>query len=246
MGKLSALLNPLTYVVINLAIVAILKTGSVRVDAGVITQGQLIALYNYMSQILVELIKFANLILNITKSVACAGRISQVLETKSSMADGQDALPDGSGSPALQFCGVSFRYPGAGADALSSISFSAAPGQTIGVIGGTGAGKSTLANLIPRFYDATQGQVLVCGEDVRQLRLQAPRPRSASCRRRRCSSPAPSATISAGAMPRPAMKTSGRRCRTRRPTRSSAASRAGWTRKSSPAGAISPAASASG
>ena len=93
-GKLSALLNPLTYVVINLAIVAILKTGSVRVDAGVITQGQLIALYNYMSQILVELIKFANLILNITKSVACAGRISQVLETKSSMADGQDALPD--------------------------------------------------------------------------------------------------------------------------------------------------------
>lgn len=145
-------------------------------DAGVITQGQLIALYNYMSQILVELIKFANLILNITKSVACAGRISQVLETKSSMADGQDALPDGSGSPALQFCGVSFRYPGAGADALSSISFSAAPGQTIGVIGGTGAGKSTLANLIPRFYDATQGQVLVCGEDVRQLRLQALRP----------------------------------------------------------------------
>ena len=144
-GKLSALLNPLTYVVINLAIVAILKTGSVRVDAGVITQGQLIALYNYMSQILVELIKFANLILNITKSVACAGRIS-------------------------------FRYPGAGADALSSISFSAAPGQTIGVIGGTGAGKSTLANLIPRFYDATQGQVLVCGEDVRQLRLQALRP----------------------------------------------------------------------
>ena len=175
-GRLSALLNPLTYVVINLAIVAILKTGSVRVDAGVITQGQLIALYNYMSQILVELIKFANLILNITKSVACAGRISQVLETKSSMADGQDALPDGSGSPALQFCGVSFRYPGAGADALSDISFSAAPGQTIGVIGGTGAGKSTLANLIPRFYDATQGQVLVCGEDVRQLRLQALRP----------------------------------------------------------------------
>ena len=149
-GKLSALLNPLTYVVINLAIVAILKTGSVRVDAGVITQGQLIALYNYMSQILVELIKFANLILNITKSVACAGRISQVLETKSSMTDGQDALPDGSGSPALQFCGVSFRYPG--------------------------AGKSTLANLIPRFYDVTQGQVLVCGEDVRQLRLQALRP----------------------------------------------------------------------
>ena len=171
-GKLSALLNPLTYVVINLAIVAILKTGSVRVDAGVITQGQLIALYNYMSQILVELIKFANLILNITKSVACAGRISQVLETKSSMADGQDALPDGSGSPALQFCGVSFRYPGAGADALSDISFSAAPGQTIGVIGGTGEGKSTLVSLIPRFYDALSGTVKVDGRDVREYTLE--------------------------------------------------------------------------
>ena len=175
-GRISALMNPLTYVLINSAIVALIWTGAWQVERGALTQGQVVALVNYMSQILVELIKFANLILNITKSVACAGRISQVLETKSSMADGQDALPDGSGSPALQFCGVSFRYPGAGADALSDISFSAAPGQTIGVIGGTGAGKSTLANLIPRFYDATQGQVLVCGEDVRQLRLQALRP----------------------------------------------------------------------
>ena len=172
-GKLSALLNPLTYVVINLAIVAILKTGSVRVDAGVITQGQLIALYNYMSQILVELIKFANLILNITKSVACAGRISQVLETKSSMTDGQDALPDGSGSPALQFCEVSFRYPGAGADALSDISFSAAPGQTIGVIGGTGCGKSSLVNLICRLYDVDEGCVKVGGVDVRRYDMEA-------------------------------------------------------------------------
>ena len=178
-GKLSALLNPLTYVVINLAIVAILKTGSVRVDAGIITQGQLIALYNYMSQILVELIKFANLILNITKSVACAGRISQVLETKSSMADGQDALPDGSGSPALQFCGVSFRYPGAGADALSDISFSAAPGQTIGVIGGTGSGKSSLVNLIPRFYDATEGSVEIFGRPVQSYPRDALRGRVA-------------------------------------------------------------------
>ena len=165
-GRLSALLNPLTYVIINLAIVAILRVGGVRVNEGAITQGQLIALYNYMWQILVELIKFANLILNITKSVACAGRISQVLETKSSMADGQDALPDGSGSPALQFCGVSFRYPGAGADALSDISFSAAPGQTIGVIGGTGSGKSSLISLIPRFYDATEGSVEIFGRPV--------------------------------------------------------------------------------
>ena len=176
-GKLSALLNPLTYVVINLAIVAILKTGSVRVDAGIITQGQLIALYNYMSQILVELIKFANLILNITKSAACAGRISQVLDTKSSMADGAGTLPDGAGAPELEFRHVSFRYPQAGADALTDISLCAAPGETIGVIGGTGSGKSTLANLIPRFYDATEGCVLVRGENVKSLQLQALRTR---------------------------------------------------------------------
>ena len=162
-GRLSALLNPLTYVIINLAIVAIL--------------GQLIALYNYMSQILVELIKFANLILNITKSAACAGRISQVLDTKSSMVSGADALPDGAGEAELEFRHVSFRYPQAGADALTDISFCAAPGETIGVIGGTGSGKSTLANLIPRFYDATDGQVLVRGEDVKTLQLQALRTR---------------------------------------------------------------------
>ena len=176
-GKLSALLNPLTYVIINLAIVAILRVGGVRVNEGVITQGQLIALYNYMSQILVELIKFANLILNITKSVACAGRISQVLDTKSSMVSGADALPDSAEAPELEFRHVSFRYPQAGADALTDISFCAAPGETIGVIGGTGSGKSTLANLIPRFYDATDGQVLVRGEDVKTLQLQALRTR---------------------------------------------------------------------
>ena len=176
-GRLSALLNPLTYVIINLAIVAILRVGGVRVNEGAITQGQLIALYNYMSQILVELIKFANLILNITKSAACAGRISQVLDTKSSMVSGADALPDGAGEAELEFRHVSFRYPQAGADALTNISFCAAPGETIGVIGGTGSGKSTLANLIPRFYDATDGQVLVRGEDVKTLQLQALRTR---------------------------------------------------------------------
>ena len=165
-GKLSALLNPLTYVIINLAIVAILRVGGVRVNEDVITQGQLIALYNYMY-----------LILNITKSVACAGRISQVLDTKSSMVSGADALPDSAEAPELEFRHVSFRYPQAGADALTDISFCAAPGETIGVIGGTGSGKSTLANLIPRFYDATAGCVLVRGEDVKSLRLQALRTR---------------------------------------------------------------------
>ena len=166
-GRLSALLNPLTYVIINLAIVAILRVGGVRVNEGAITQGQLIALYNYMSQILVELIKFANLILNITKSAACAGRISQVLDTKSSMADGAGTLPDGAGAPELEFRHVSFRYPQAGADALTDISLCAAPGETIGVIGGTGSGKSSLVNLIPRYYDATQGKILIDGKNVK-------------------------------------------------------------------------------
>ena len=241
-GKLSALLNPLTYVVINLAIVAILKTGSVRVDAGVITQGQLIALYNYMSQILVELIKFANLILNITKSVACAGRISQVLETKSSMADGQDALPDGSGSPAPSRSAIPAR-------ARTRSAASASPPRP----GRPSASSAAPVRANPRWRTSSRGfttrrrdRSLCAAKTCGSCGCRRCGPRSVSCRRRRCSSPAPSATISAGAMPRPAMKTSGRHCRTRRPIRSSAASRADWTRKSSPAGAISPAASASG
>ena len=176
-GRLSALLNPLTYVVINLAIVAILKTGSVRVDAGVITQGQLIALYNYMSQILVELIKLANLIITITKAAACARRIESVFDENSSMTfPGEPAQDDPTAQDAVVFENVALRYSGAGAESLSGLSFRVRRGQTVGIIGGTGAGKSTLANLIPRFYDATHGHVLVCGEDVRQLRLQALRP----------------------------------------------------------------------
>lgn len=172
-GLLSAVLNPLTYVLINLAIVAILRTGSVRVDSGAITQGELIALYNYMSQILIELIKFANLILNLTRSAACAGRIWQVLQLQCDMPDGTLPLPQNETAPALEFRGVSLQYPGAGAEALTDVSFTAQPGQTIGIIGGTGSGKSSLANLIPRFYDATAGKVLVRGEDVRALRLSS-------------------------------------------------------------------------
>ncbi len=171
-GRISALLNPVTYVIINLAIVAILRTGAVQVDAGALTQGEVIALYNYMSQILVELVKMANLILTITKSLACARRISQVLDVKSSMADGEGlpAVPD---APAVEFTDVSFRYPDASGDALQHISFRLERGRTLGVIGGTGSGKSTLAGLVARCYDVSGGAVKVFGADVRACGMDA-------------------------------------------------------------------------
>ena len=175
--KLSALLNPLTYVIINLAIVAILRVGGVRVNEGAITQGQLIALYNYMSQILVELIKFANLILNITKSAACAGRISQVLDTKSSMVSGADALPDGAGErgtgiPARQLPLPAGRRGCADRYQLLCRARRDDWRDRRHRLRQIDAGKSD-----PRFYDATDGQVLVRGEDVKSLRLQALRTR---------------------------------------------------------------------
>ena len=167
-GRVSALMNPATYVLINGAVIALVWAGAVRVDSGALTQGQVVAMYNYMSQILVELIKLANLIINITKSIACANRIGAVLESPS----GQEVLADGeSGSReyAVEFRSVALRYPGGGEEALSGISFAVKPGQTVGIIGGTGDGKSSLVNLIPRFYDATSGAVLVNGRDVRTL-----------------------------------------------------------------------------
>lgn len=183
-GRISALLNPVTYVIINLAIVALLYVGAGQVDKGEIPQGELVALVNYMSQILVELIKLANLIISMTKAFACAGRISSVFEIKSSISDGAGGgdmeneraaqrSSESGGLPAcrVSFKNVSFTYRGAKAASLLDISFDAAVGETIGVIGGTGAGKSTLVNLIPRFYDAAEGQVLVDGRDVREYSL---------------------------------------------------------------------------
>ena len=171
-GRISALLNPVTYVIINLAIVAILRTGAVQVASGTLTQGEVIALYNYMSQILVELVKMANLILTITKSLACAKRIWQVLDVKSAMPDGAGlaAVP---GAAAVEFQNVSFRYPGASGDALRHVSFALPGGKTLGVIGGTGSGKSTLASLVARCYDATGGTVKVFGADVRDCGMDA-------------------------------------------------------------------------
>ena len=179
-GRISALLNPVTYVIVNLAIVVLIYTGAGQVDSGRIPQGEVVALVNYMSQILVELIKLANLIISITKALACAGRISSVFEMESSIADPgeekgrqvkEEENPPVSGTPRVSFQNVSFSYQGAKEESLSDISFDAVPGEIIGVIGGTGSGKSTLVNLIPRFYDATKGQVLVNGTDVRAQSL---------------------------------------------------------------------------
>ena len=176
-GKISALLNPLTYAIINAAVILLVWTGGKQVDSGILTQGQVVALVNYMSQILVELIKLANLIISMTKAFACAGRISSVFELHSSIPDTAGGKRKPGSEPVVSFKNVSFSYKGAKAASLTDISFDAAFGETIGVIGGTGAGKSTLVNLLPRFYDAAKGQVMVAGEDVRSYSLRELRDR---------------------------------------------------------------------
>lgn len=167
-GKISALMNPVTYVIINLAIIWLIHTGAVRVEAGILTQGAVVALYNYMSQILVELIKLANLIINITKSIACGNRIQAVLDIKPDLESGSSSCNKGS----VEFDHVNLRYKNAGADSLSDITFTAAKGETIGIIGGTGSGKSSLVNLIPRFYDAASGEVKVGGVNVKDMDVE--------------------------------------------------------------------------
>ena len=171
-GRVSALMNPVTYVIINLATVVLIWVGAVQVDTAIITQGAVVALINYMSQILVELIKLANLIINITKALACVSRVQGVLDTESSM-EAPQALSNvvEQNQERVTFRNVALTYQGAGAASLSGLSFSVKPGETVGVIGGTGSGKSSLVNLIPRFYDATQGDVLVDGHNVRDYPL---------------------------------------------------------------------------
>ena len=165
-GKISALLNPITYVIINFAIIVLIYTGAIRVQTGVLTQGAVIALYNYMSQILIELIKLANMIINITKALACAERIENVLETENSQKKGTQTQM-GDGDNAIVFHNVSFTYPGAKEPSLSDISFSLKRGETLGIIGGTGSGKSTLVQLVGGFYDASEGTVEILNRDVR-------------------------------------------------------------------------------
>ena len=170
-GKISALLNPLTYVIINLGILAILWLGGGQVNIGKLSQGQVIALINYMSQILVELIKLANLIILLSRASASLNRVNRIFDVTSSLREGSHPL-DGSGGegiPLIAFRNVSFCYGGSREPALSEISFEAEAGETIGVIGATGSGKTTLVNLIPRFYDVSSGAVEVAGRDVREL-----------------------------------------------------------------------------
>ena len=169
-GRVTALLNPLTYVVLNLAIILLLRSGALRVDAGSLSQGQVVALYNYMSQILVELVKLANLIVTLTKSAACARRVSEVLQVTPSQRDGSRPLSR-EDLTSLTFRDVGISYYASGDAALEHVSFSARPGQTIGIIGGTGSGKSTLVNLIPRFYDHTEGEILFGDIPIKDLTL---------------------------------------------------------------------------
>ncbi len=178
-GKISAFMNPVTYAIINGATIFLLYTGAVQVDTGVLTQGEVVALVNYMSQILVELIKLANLIVTITKAVACGNRVQSILEIQSSMPKDKEGLAPvaateegGSEAPAVQFSHVGLTYQGAGGESLSDIDFSVKKGETIGIIGGTGSGKTSLVHLIPRFYDATKGQVRINGKDVKEYSLE--------------------------------------------------------------------------
>ncbi len=166
-GRISALMNPATYVVINLAVIALIKLGALQVNTGIITQGAVVALYNYMSQILVELIKLANLIINLTKSVACGKRIQAVLDTESSVVFGTQNPSAENADIAVEFDNVNLRYASSKVNSLSNINFRAKKGSVVGVIGGTGSGKTSLVNMIPRFYDATQGTVSVNGVDVK-------------------------------------------------------------------------------
>lgn len=183
-GRISAFMNPVTYVIINLSTAAIIWIAAGQTEAGILTQGKVVALVNYMSQILVELIKLANLIVTITKAVACAKRINAVMDQQPSITDGSgktdgahensvknSGMNSGMNSVKVSFKDANLRYAGAGADSLSDITFDVAPGQTVGIIGGTGSGKSSLVNMIPRFYDAARGSVSIDGVDVKDYPL---------------------------------------------------------------------------
>ena len=178
-GRISGLMNPLTYIVVNGGIIALIYAGALRVQAGDLTQGEVVALINYMSQILVELVKLANLIITVTKAVACGNRIESVLKIKPEMVNGEKEWSPGAVSqerlsvPAVEFSHVSLTYKNAAAESLTDISFRVERGQTVGIIGGTGSGKSSLVNLIPRFYDATRGEVKIFGDNIKDYDVES-------------------------------------------------------------------------
>ena len=171
-GMISSLMNPLTYVIINVGIAVLIYEGAMRVEAGILTQGAIVALYNYMAQILVELVKFANMFLNITRSVACGNRIQNILETEADMKEGEGLLSyEGISDIIVEFKNVTLNYngkvsPNKEENALNNITFSVKKGETVGIIGGTGSGKTSLVSLVPRFYDANKGEVTVKGRNV--------------------------------------------------------------------------------
>ncbi len=194
-GKISAAMNPVTYVIVNIALVVLLWTGAIRVDSGIITQGAVVALVNYMSQILVELVKMANLIIQLTKALACAKRVEAIFAITSSMSDGNlntDAInslntgisnskndtsvinkKNAEKNAAIVFDHVCLTYSGGGDESLTDINFTVQKGETVGIIGGTGSGKTSVVNLIPRFYDATKGRVMIDGADVKDYKIAA-------------------------------------------------------------------------
>ena len=172
-GRVSALMNPVSYAMINIATIILIYVGAVRVNIGALEQGQVVALYNYMAQMIVELIKLASLIITINKSLACADRVAGVFEMTPSIANGTSEVDVNSDAPVVAFDDVTFTYAGASAPSLEHVSFQALKGQTIGIIGGTGSGKSTLVNLIPRFYDATEGSIKVYGSDIQSVDLNS-------------------------------------------------------------------------
>ncbi len=174
-GKISAAMNPVTYIIVNVALVVLLWTGAIRVDSGIITQGAVVALVNYMSQILVELVKMANLIIQLTKALACAKRVEGIFAITSSMSEKNDTgviNKEGAGkNAAIVFDHVCLTYSGGGDESLTDINFTVQKGETVGIIGGTGSGKTSVVNLIPRFYDATKGRVLIDGVDVKDYEI---------------------------------------------------------------------------
>lgn len=172
-GKISAAMNPVTYIIINVALVVLLWTGAVRVDNGIITQGAVVALVNYMSQILVELVKLANLIIQLTKAFACAKRVDAVFDVKPSMENGKSKeIGNADSESSIAFEHVCLTYSGAGDESLTDIHFSVKKGETLGIIGGTGSGKTSVVNLIPRFYDATKGTIFINGRDIREYDIE--------------------------------------------------------------------------